>query len=174
MVCILLLPSIWHMPMFSCCGRDYTGDRLRWWSASVPPPEGAQAISDEAGQVWRAGRSTPPDMVDSSILRIDSGLITTESLTEEASRPEVCIVVVWAKGPERFGHLEALEESLAEEGYEPMLRFEEPRAVYERTDCSPLWSRRSAPPRGWDAPSRAPDSSPGARPPPPRRGSPAR
>jgi len=47
------------------------------------------------------------------------------------------LVVVWAMGPQRFGHLEGLADALAEEGYEPVVRFEEPRVVYERADCSP-------------------------------------
>jgi hypothetical protein len=135
-LCALLLPLHLGYAHELLWPGDYSGDEAEVVERIRDLPEGAQAISDEAGQVWRAGRTTPPDMVDSSILRIDSGRITTDSLTAEASRPEVCMVVVWAEGPERFGHLEGLAESLAEEGYQPVLRFEEPRVVYERTDCS--------------------------------------
>ena len=136
-VCALLLPLHLGYAHELLWPGDYTGDEAEVVERIRALPDGAQAISDEAGQVWRAGRSTPPDIVDSSILRIESDRITTESLTDEASRPEVCIVVVWAMGPERFGHLEGLGDSLAAEGYEPVLRFEDPRVVYERTDCSP-------------------------------------
>ena len=42
-------------------------------------PDGALAISDEPGLVWRAGAPHAPDLVDTSVLRIQTGDITSES-----------------------------------------------------------------------------------------------
>ena len=95
-------------------------------------PDGAWAISDDPGIVWRAGRRTPADLVDGSRLRIDSERLTPEGVAAEAADPHVCAVVVWSS---RFGAWEDLPALLAEEGYEPALTLDDDRVVYVRPDC---------------------------------------
>ncbi len=96
-------------------------------------PDGALVISDDPGLVWRAGKATPPDLVDTSILRIESNRITTGSVTAAASDPEVCAVVVWSS---RFGDLDGLPAALRDEGYEPALTFEGDRTLWLRPSCA--------------------------------------
>jgi hypothetical protein len=101
-------------------------------------PDGAQALSDQPGLVWRAGRQTPPDAVDASILRIDSrreGIqVTAESLAAQAGRPEVCAVAVWSN---RYAGLDRLPELLAGAGYRVTATYGGPRVLYEKTGCVP-------------------------------------
>jgi len=98
-------------------------------------PEGALAISDDPGIVWRAGRRTPPDLVDASILRIETGDITAASVTAAAARPDVCAVVVRSR--ERWGSFDDLPERLAEVGYEIAYGDAPNRRVYVRPSCNP-------------------------------------
>ena len=79
-------------------------------------PDGALAISDEPGLVWRAGRRTPPDLVDASVLRIQTGDLTSESVADGAAEPDVCAVVV--RSGERWGSFDDLPDRLADAGYE--------------------------------------------------------
>ena len=51
-------------------------------------PAGAWVISDDPGVVWRAGRRTPDDLVDASILRIESGRLTAAVAGRGGRRPE--------------------------------------------------------------------------------------
>jgi hypothetical protein len=101
-------------------------------------PPGAQAISDQPGLVWRAGRQTPPDAVDASVLRIDSrrdGIqVTAASLAAEAAQPEVCAVAVWSN---RYAGLDGLPELLADAGYRVAATYGGPRVLYEKTECVP-------------------------------------
>jgi hypothetical protein len=101
-------------------------------------PDGAQAISDQPGLVWRSGRQTPPDAVDASVLRIDSrreGIqVTAESLAAQAAQPEVCAVAVWSN---RYAGLDGLPELLAEAGYRVAATYGGPRVLYEKTECVP-------------------------------------
>jgi len=62
-------------------------------------PAGGQVISDDPGVVWRAGRRTPPDLVDTSILRIESGRLTAASLARAAA--DTGSVPCWS-GSHRF------------------------------------------------------------------------
>ena len=78
-------------------------------------PDGALVVSDDPGIVWRAGRRTPPDLVDASGLRIETGDITSESVAEAASADDVCAVVVRSR--ERWGSFDDLPERLAAAGY---------------------------------------------------------
>ena len=96
------------------------------------PPD-AWIISDDPGQVWRAGRRTPDDLVDTSILRIESGRITSESLAAAAGDERVCAVVVWSSV--RFGSFEELPDLLGEAGYEPAATFDDHRVLYVRDRC---------------------------------------
>jgi hypothetical protein len=101
-------------------------------------PSGAQAISDQPGLVWRAGRQTPPDAVDASVLRIDSrreGIqVTAASLAAEAAQPEVCAVAVWSN---RYAGLDGLPELLADAGYRVTATYGGPRVLYEKAECVP-------------------------------------
>lgn len=97
----------------------------------VALPPGAWAISDEPGLVWREGRRTPGDLVDTSVLRIDSGRITAASLAAEAADPRVCAVLVWSS---RFGRLTELPALL--EGYREARRYGGPRVLYVKEPCA--------------------------------------
>jgi hypothetical protein len=98
-------------------------------------PEGALAISDDPGLVWRSGRSTPPDLVDASVLRIETGHITSARLAEVAAQPEVCAVVV--RSAERWGRFDDLPHRLDELGYVPAAQDGDVRRVYVKPDCRP-------------------------------------
>ena len=101
-------------------------------------PDGAQAISDQPGLVWRAGRQTPPDAVDASRLRIESPrediVVTGATLAEEAAQPEVCAVAVWSN---RYAGLEDLPERLEDAGYRVTATYGGPRVLYEKVTCVP-------------------------------------
>ena len=79
-------------------------------------PEGALAISDDPGIVWRAGRRTTADLVDASILRIQTGDLTAASLAAVAAQADVCAVVV--RSAARWGSFDDLPDRLAAAGYE--------------------------------------------------------
>lgn len=116
---------------------DYEGDEAVIVDTLRTLPEGAVAISDEPGQVWRAGLRTPDNLVDGSALLTDSGRVTAETIAEAAAADEVCAVVVWS---ERFGQFDDLPDLLATEGFEraPVSAdVEDPRALYLKADCSP-------------------------------------
>ncbi len=95
-------------------------------------PAGAWAISDEPGLVWRTGRRTPADLVDTSVLRIDSGRITAASLAEAAADSRVCAVVVWSS---RFGRFTELPGLLT--GYREEARYGGPKVLYVKEPCEP-------------------------------------
>jgi hypothetical protein len=95
------------------------------------PPE-AQVISDDPGVVWRAGRRTPDDLVDTSILRIESHRLTAPSLARAAIRDPVCAVLVWSH---RFGDLTALPKLLEDHGYGPTARYGGAKVLYTRAVC---------------------------------------
>jgi len=97
-------------------------------------PRRAEAISDDPGVVWRAGRRTPPDLVDTSILRIDSGRITAASLTRAAADRHVCAVLVWSR---RFGDLHALPDGLRRLGYADARAYGGLKRLWRRADCAP-------------------------------------
>ncbi len=101
-------------------------------------PDGALAISDEPGLVWRAGRRTPADLVDTSSLRVDAGRITAASLARDASARQVCAVVVTSS---RFGGFTSLPTDLADAGYTrvPLTSAEPLPALYVRAGagCEP-------------------------------------
>ena len=94
-------------------------------------PAGAWAISDEPGLVWRAGRRTPGDLVDTSVLRLDSGRITAASLARAAADPRVCALLVWSSS--RFGSLTELPGRL--DGYQVAARYGGPRVLYVKRPC---------------------------------------
>jgi hypothetical protein len=96
-------------------------------------PPGAQVISDDPGVVWRAGRRTPPDLVDTSILRIESGRFTAPSLARAAVLNPVCAVLVWSH---RFGDLTTLPKLLEQGGYRPTAHYGGPKVLYQRAACT--------------------------------------
>jgi hypothetical protein len=71
-------------------------------------------ISDDPGVVWRAGRRTPDDLVDASILRIESGRLTADSLARAAADRRVCALLIWS---DRFADLASLPDLLRQGGY---------------------------------------------------------
>ena len=98
-------------------------------------PPGALAISDDPGIVWRSGRLTPPDLVDASILRIETGQLTGASVAAVASQPDVCAVAVRSRV--RWGSFEDLPRRLADAGYEIAVEDPQGRRLYTKTDCAP-------------------------------------
>ena len=97
-------------------------------------PAGAWAISDDPGVVWRAGRRTPDDLVDASILRIETGRLTAGSLARAAADRRVCAVLVWSH---RFADLAPLPDLLRQAGYSrrPRLRRREVALAAPRLRC---------------------------------------
>jgi hypothetical protein len=96
-------------------------------------PTGAQVISDDPGVVWRAGRRTPDDLVDTSILRIESDRLTPPSLARAAVIDPVCAVLVWSH---RFGDMAYLPTLLEDHGYRPIARYGSAKILYVRDACS--------------------------------------
>jgi hypothetical protein len=95
-------------------------------------PAGAQVISDDPGVVWRSGRGTPPDLVDTSILRIESGRLTAASLARAAADRRVCAVLVWSH---RFAELAPLPDLLQRAGYAAGPRYGGPKVLWQRSKC---------------------------------------
>ena len=96
-------------------------------------PLGAQVISDDPGVVWRAGRRTPDDLVDTSILRIESRRLTAPSLRSAAVISPVCAVLVWSH---RFGGMATLPALLEDRGYRATARYGGPKVLYVRDTCT--------------------------------------
>lgn len=113
----------------------YGGDEAIAVAALRALPERARAISDDPGFVWRAGRATPFDLVDTSVKRVQQGRITTATVAEDAADERVCAVLVWSG--DRFGSLDGLRDSLRTLGYSESLRFDDDRVLYERVACTP-------------------------------------
>jgi hypothetical protein len=107
-------------------------------------PDGAWALSDEPGFVWRAGKATDPFFVDPSVLRIDSPIpeikITLDRLVEAAANTRQCAVVAWS--PVRFGRFARLSDRLAALGYEQVEDFGRGRGVWVRPQCHPTAARQ--------------------------------
>jgi hypothetical protein len=95
-------------------------------------PPGAQVISDDPGVVWRAGRRTPDDLVDTSILRIESHRLTAPSLARAAVLDPACAVLVWSQ---RFGDLATLPKLLEDHGYRPTGHYGGVKVLYTRASC---------------------------------------
>jgi hypothetical protein len=127
---------------------DYAGEAKTIVDAFRALPDGAWALSDEPGFVWRAGKATDPFFVDPSVLRIDSKVkeirITEARLLEAAANPRECAVAVWA--PIRFGRFKTLPQGLVELGYEQTEDFGDGRGLWVRPRCEP--DRSAAGPTG--------------------------
>lgn len=113
----------------------YSGSSARIIPVLRDLPEGALAISDDPGIVWRAGRRTPPDLVDASILRLASGNLTSASIAAAAADPRVCAVVVRSRA--RWGSLDDLPARLADAGYVVADEDDLGRRLYLASDCNP-------------------------------------
>jgi hypothetical protein len=117
----------------------YTGSEAEVVEALRDLPPGAWVLSDEPGLVWRADRRTTDDLVDTSMLRVQQGRYTEESLALAAADPRVCAVVV--RSDQRFGHFPGLGDRLEAEGYEVTLtsttRAGDDQRLYVRSDCDP-------------------------------------
>ncbi len=111
----------------------YEGNVARGVEALEALPEDALAMSDEPGVVWRAGHRTPPDLVDASILRIQTGDLTSRSIAAAASEDDVCAVVVTSRA--RWGSFEDLPDRLAEAGYEIAVDGGRHDRTYIKPDC---------------------------------------
>jgi hypothetical protein len=97
-------------------------------------PDGAWAISDEPGLVWREGRRSPSDLVDASITRIRQDRITAASLARAAAEPQVCAVLVWSFRYDGFRDLPGL---LRARGYQEARRYDDVRVLYVKDPCVP-------------------------------------
>ncbi len=115
--------------------EPYRGDTAEVVALLADLPDGALAISDDPGLVWRAGRATPPDLVDTSILRIEVGQITTASILAAASDPQVCAVAV--RSTQRWGSFPGLPAGLAALGYSVAQSDDRGRVLYIDEDCEP-------------------------------------
>lgn len=119
--------------------EDYKGDAAVVVKRLRALPDGAWALSDEPGFVWRAGKATDPFYVDPSVLRIDSKvealLIDENRVVKAATNPRECAVVIWARV--RFGSFETLPQRLEQLGYEQTDDFGHGRGVWVRPDCHP-------------------------------------
>ncbi len=133
---VLTLPyQVVHAwPMLHPSG--FTGSDARVVEQLAALPEGALAISDDPGLVWRAGRRTPPDLVDASILRIETGDLTSASVAAAAADPDVCAVAV--RSHVRWGSFADLPDRLAAAGYEIADEDHLSRRLYLKTDCHPI------------------------------------
>lgn len=110
---------------------DYQGAEAEAAAALDRLPDHAYAISDEPGFVWRAGLRTPDDLVDASILRIESERITASSLVEAARDPRVCAVLVWSQRFQRFDLGDRLAD-LPGDDYAVEEEFGDGRILYTR------------------------------------------
>jgi hypothetical protein len=133
---VVLAPvALWRVDNY-LVPRDYSGDAAALQADFDALPPGAWALSDEPGLVWRAGRRTTDDLVDASILRIESGRLTAESLAAAAGDPRVCAVAVWSGV--RWGSFDELPDLLAAEGYGVAATYSGPRVLYTKESCTPV------------------------------------
>lgn len=117
---------------------DYSGDEAIVVDHLRALPDGAWALSDEPGFIWRAGKATDPFYVDPSVLRIHSRVkdiaITEDRLVRAAANPRQCAFVIWA--PVRFGSFPGLPARLEQIGYEQVEDFGHGRGIWLKT-CHP-------------------------------------
>jgi hypothetical protein len=84
-------------------------------------PNGAWALSDDVGLVWRSHSRPTDDLVDTSIKRQEQGDVDAAHVAKEATNPHVCAVLVWWH--KYWGSFDDLPALLAREGYQPVQRF---------------------------------------------------
>jgi hypothetical protein len=98
-------------------------------------PPGARAISDDPGIVWRAGRRTTDDLVDTSVLRIETGRMSSDTVMDGATSPGVCAVAV--RSSQRWGSFPDLPRRLLAAGYHVALEDGRGRRLYVADRCDP-------------------------------------
>ncbi len=113
----------------------YEGSDARAVEVLEELPPDALAISDEPGLVWRSGHRTPPNLVDASVLRIETGDLTSARIAAFAAQPDVCAVVVTSGA--RWGSFEDLPDRLLDAGYEVAHDEGRARRTYLKPDCAP-------------------------------------
>jgi hypothetical protein len=113
--------------------EGYEGSAARAVDLLEDLPEEALAISDEPGLVWRSGHRTPPDLVDASVLRIETGDLTGRSVAAAAADTDVCAVVVTSRA--RWGRFEDLPRRLDALGYDIAHDAGRHDRVYLRAAC---------------------------------------
>ncbi len=119
--------------------KDYSGNAVVVVNRLRALPDGAWALSDEPGFIWRAGKATDPFYVDPSVLRIHSRVkdiaITEDRLVRSAANPRECAFVIWA--PVRFGSFPHLSTRIEQLGYQQVEDFGHGRGVWLRPTCQP-------------------------------------
>jgi 4-amino-4-deoxy-L-arabinose transferase-like glycosyltransferase len=113
----------------------FTGSSARVVEELAALPAGALAISDDPGIVWRSGRLTTPDLVDASMLRIETGDLTSASVATVAARDDVCAVVVRSRA--RWGSFDDFPQRLAAVGYVVADEDDLGRRLYLKPTCAP-------------------------------------
>jgi hypothetical protein len=134
---IVVVPlQVWHLQSF-LRPEPYGGPTAEAHEALEALPDGAWALGDDIGILWRAGTRTTDDFVDTSIKRQQQGQITPTRIAQEATDPRVCAVLVWSQ--QHWGSFPDLPDALAEVGYRPVRRFAGQggvRVLYERDTCT--------------------------------------
>jgi hypothetical protein len=93
------------------------------------PPEGL-ALSDEPGLLWWAGVDTPPELIDTSFVRIATGRLDLPTVLAAAARPDVCAVLAVSGRFEFLG----LEQP---KGFDLVHDYGDGRRLWVKPDCSP-------------------------------------
>jgi hypothetical protein len=75
--------------------RPYHADQQAAVDEMARLPDDAWIVTDAPGLVLAAGLSTPPDLVDPSVKRIEQEMITLDSLRQAVADPQVCGVLAW-------------------------------------------------------------------------------
>lgn len=132
---VVSVPLVWVQADGLLAPGEYEGEEIQIVETLRNLPQGAWVLSDDPGYVWRAGRRTTDDLVDPSMLRVQQGRYTAESVAAAAADPRVCAVVV--RSEKRFGALRGLGDRLAAHGYVVSSDFGNAQVVYTRTDCAP-------------------------------------
>jgi len=110
--------------------RRYTGIDAQVVAQLEHLPHGARAIADDPGLVWRAGLSTPPQMNDTTDMRLFQGSITTQSVAAAAATPATCAVVITPVG---FGvQLPGLRAAITAVGYHLAHAYGNDRELWRR------------------------------------------
>jgi hypothetical protein len=94
-------------------------------------PAGTLAIRAAPGRGGGPAGPPPDDLVDASLLRIETGRMTEASVAEAAAQPDVCAVVV--RSEVRWGSFEGLPDRLRALGYARTIRDVGPRALWRKT-----------------------------------------
>ncbi len=92
-------------------------------------PDGARGIADDPGLLWWAGIETPPELIDTSFVRILTGRLDATMIEEAAAEPDVCVVLEVSG---RFAVLAPLDLP----GYEVAVDYGEGRRLLVKPACA--------------------------------------